>query len=113
METIDRVTILPRVIRLRDAAAYLGMDPNRFNTEVRPSLTEVPIGVQGIGFDRLDLDEWWEAYKAKHGRPGRGGGKYRAPDSTSGQWEKRGSKSAGDTYQKAREAALSKRPNRK
>ena len=40
--------IAPRVIRFRDAPAYLGMDRNRFNAEVRPHLTEVPIGTQGI-----------------------------------------------------------------
>lgn len=38
----------PRLIRLRDAPNYLGMDRNRFNTEVRPDLTEIPIGEQGI-----------------------------------------------------------------
>ncbi|MGB6065879.1 MAG: hypothetical protein WBG50_13830 [Desulfomonilaceae bacterium] len=27
-----------RFVRLKDAPAYLGMDPNRFNTEVRPIL---------------------------------------------------------------------------
>lgn len=58
----------PRVIRLRDAAGYLGMDRNRFNEEVRPYLTEVPIGDRGIGFDRLDLDEWFDEYKRINGR---------------------------------------------
>ena len=48
--------IEPRIIRFRDASHYLGMDRNRFNAEVRPYLTEVPIGSQGIGFDRLELD---------------------------------------------------------
>ena len=43
-------------MRFRDAPSYLGMDRNRFNTEVRPNLTEIPIGKQGIGFDRLELD---------------------------------------------------------
>ncbi len=49
--------IQPRFIRLRDAPHYLGMDKNRLNTEVRPLLMEIPIGEQGITFDRLDLDE--------------------------------------------------------
>ena len=48
--------ILPRVLRLRDAPAYLGMDRHRFNTEVRPYLREYRIGTQGIGIDRLDVD---------------------------------------------------------
>jgi hypothetical protein len=47
------------------------MDPNRFNDEVRPYLTEIPIGKQGIGFDRLDLDAWFEDYKSRNGRPGK------------------------------------------
>jgi len=63
--------LLPRLIRLRDAAHYLGMDRNRFNTEVRPFLTEVPIGRQGIAFDRLELDAWVEDYVSCNGRPGR------------------------------------------
>ena len=52
------VYILPRIIRIRDAPLYLGMDKNRFNAEVRPSLTEIKIGTQGVAFDRLELDSW-------------------------------------------------------
>jgi hypothetical protein len=47
------------------------MDPNRFAHEVRPFLIEIRIGVQGIAFDRLDLDKWADEYKARNGRPGR------------------------------------------
>ena len=65
--------IAPRIIRFRDAPHYLGMDRNRFNAEVRPHLTEVPIGKQGIGFDRLELDAWFEDYKSRNGRPARKG----------------------------------------
>lgn len=65
--------IAPRIIRFRDAPAYLGMDRNRFNAEVRPLLVEVPIGKQGIGFDRLELDAWFEDYKSRNGRPPRKG----------------------------------------
>lgn len=61
--------IQPRFIRLVDAAGYLGMDKNRFNAEVRPVLTEIPMGVQGIAFDRHDLDNWADDYKANKGRP--------------------------------------------
>ena len=43
----------------------------RFNAEVRPHLTEIPIGKQGIGFDRVDLDAWVDDYKSRNGRPGR------------------------------------------
>jgi hypothetical protein len=38
------------------------MDKNRFNTEVRPALTEIPIGSQGIAFDRHQLDSWADDY---------------------------------------------------
>ncbi len=47
--------LLPRLVRLRDAAWYLGMDRNRFDAEVRLHLVEISIGRQGIAFDRLDL----------------------------------------------------------
>ena len=68
--------ILPRLIRLRDAPGYCGMDLNRFNAEVRPHLIEIPIGKQGIAFDRLDLDAWVDQYIDRNGRPGKAmGGK--------------------------------------
>jgi len=68
--TKRRITrLLPRFIRLRDAPDYLGMDRNRFNRLVRPDLVAVPIGKQGIAFDRLDLDDWADQYKSRNGRP--------------------------------------------
>jgi hypothetical protein len=66
--------VLPRIIRFRDAPLYLGMDRGRFNAEVRPQLTEIPIGIQGIGFDRLELDAWVDDYKSRNGRPRRSKG---------------------------------------
>jgi hypothetical protein len=45
------------------------MDKNRFNREVRPHVTIIPIGVQGIAFDRLDLDAWADEHKRRNGRP--------------------------------------------
>jgi hypothetical protein len=65
--------LLPRLIRFRDAPHYLGMDRNRFNAEVRPYLTQVPVGKQGVGFDRLELDAWFDDYKSRNGRPARKG----------------------------------------
>ncbi|WP_246562528.1 hypothetical protein [Rickettsiella endosymbiont of Dermanyssus gallinae] len=59
----------PRLIRLRDAPRYLGMDRNRFNIEVRPYLVNIKIGQQGIAFDRLDLDKWTDSYKQQKGLP--------------------------------------------
>jgi len=47
------------------------MDKNRFNAEVRPYLTEIPIGTRGVAFDRVDLDVWFEDYKSRSGRPGK------------------------------------------
>jgi len=61
--------LLPRLIRLRDAPFYLGMDRNRFNAEVRRHLTNIRIGRQGIAFDRLELDAWVEDYVSRNGRP--------------------------------------------
>ena len=60
--------LLPRLIRLRDIPSYLGMDRHLFNKEVRPFITEIPIGIQGIAFDRLDLDEWVDYYKSRSGQ---------------------------------------------
>ncbi len=60
--------LLPRLIRLRDAPAYCGMDRNKFNAEVRPELTEVPLGKQAVAFDRLELDAWIDDYMSRNGR---------------------------------------------
>jgi hypothetical protein len=70
---MNRQTI-PRLVRFRDAPSYVGMDRNRFNAEVRPYLTVVPIGKQGIAFDRLELDAWVDEYVARNGRPARSKG---------------------------------------
>ena len=59
----------PRLIRLRDAPKYLGMDRNRFNNEVRPYLVTLKIGSQGIAFDRLDLDQWANQFQKNKGQP--------------------------------------------
>jgi len=59
----------PRFLRLRDAPAYLGMDKNRFNREVRPHVSVIRIGKQGVAFDRIDLDTWADEYKSRNGCP--------------------------------------------
>ena len=61
---------LPRLLRLRAAPFYGGMDRNRFNSDVRPYLTEITIDKQGIAFDRLELDAWVDQYMTRNGRPG-------------------------------------------
>lgn len=65
----SRASFLPRFIRLRDAPSYLGMDKNRFDRDVRPHVTIIPIGIQGVAFDRVDLDSWADHYKTRNGRP--------------------------------------------
>jgi hypothetical protein len=61
--------LLPRLIRLRDAPYFFGMDKNRFNREVRPLLTEIQVGKQGRAFDRLEMEAAAEDYKSRNGRP--------------------------------------------
>ena len=46
------------------------MDRNRFNRSVRPYVVVIPIGKQGIAFDRLELDAWADQYTQRNGRPG-------------------------------------------
>lgn len=111
-----RSIVLPRLIRLRDAPHYLGMDPNRFNREVRPFVTEIPIGTQGIGFDRLDLDDWFEHYKARNGRPGNQKGGKKPWDASRSRVSFKGmgygtsiSSSEADEFAKALERATSKK----
>jgi predicted DNA-binding transcriptional regulator AlpA len=56
----------PRILRANEAPKYLGMCRAEFKSTVRPHVREFPIGKQGIGFDRLELDEWADAYIAAH-----------------------------------------------
>lgn len=52
----------PRILRANAAPTYLGMCRTEFNKTVRPYVREFRIGVQGIGFDREELDAWVDAY---------------------------------------------------
>lgn len=69
LKKMKEKNIEPYFIRLRDAPFYLGMDKNRFNTEVRPMLQNIPIGKHGISFDRDDLKAWAAHYKLLHAKP--------------------------------------------
>lgn len=63
-------SLIPRgrsYIEQLNAPGYLGMNKNRFNREVRITLTEIPIGKQGTAFDRLELDAWAEDYRNRCG----------------------------------------------
>ena len=107
--------LLPRLIRLRDAPRYMGMDRNRFNHAVRPFVTEIPIGFQGVAFDRLELDAWADDYMARNGRPGRPQGgrlwgerEYRAYDNGTASGISTNA-SAGGEFARAVEQLTSKR----
>lgn len=63
---MDKTTFLPRILRAKLAPSYLGMSRDAFNKIVRPYVREFPIGKQGIGFDRNELDQWADAYIANH-----------------------------------------------
>lgn len=58
--------IAPRILRMNAAPGYLGMCKEEFNKTVRPFVREFPIGIQGVGFDRYELDEWADRYIATH-----------------------------------------------
>jgi len=58
--------IAPKLIRMRDAFGYLGMCARVFNNDVRPYVREVRIGIQGIAFDRDELDSWAKNYFDSH-----------------------------------------------
>lgn len=109
--------ILPRILRKRDAPAYLGMCAQTFDALVRPKLTEIPIGEIGIAFDRLELDAWADDYIRRNGRkPDKKGDTpwERKPRQDSAKGAKSGisKKQSEDTsFTKALELATSKKPN--
>ena len=47
----------PRIVRIGEAPAYLGMCRNLFDRQVRPRLTIIAIGKKGKGVDRRALDQ--------------------------------------------------------
>ncbi len=93
------------------------MDRNRFNIEVRPLVTEVRIGTQGIAFDRLELDAWVDDYLARNGRPGQSKGvtswdANETPASSAGQDDGSSTNaSAGSVFAKALERLSLKKRN--
>lgn len=56
----------PRFIRAGKVPAYLGMSRTVFTRDARPHLIEFSIGKQGIGFDRIELDQFAERCKQVH-----------------------------------------------
>jgi hypothetical protein len=63
---MKKIPVQPRILRAYQAPGYLGMCRDVFNKTVRPYVREFPIGQHGIGFDRLELDRWVDAYIAAH-----------------------------------------------
>jgi len=61
--------ISPRVIRLRDAPSYLGMDKNRFNAEVRPYITEIAMGSKSTCFNKLEALKLIAVLRKKGAKP--------------------------------------------
>lgn len=62
------VTILARNIRAGSAPTYCGMSRAVFDEEIKPYLVTIPIGKQGIAYDRFDLDAALDEYKQRRGR---------------------------------------------
>jgi hypothetical protein len=56
--------LVPRFIRMRDAPSYFGMDKNRFNRDVRPTLAAIPIGMIEV-----KAIPWADDYKSRNGHP--------------------------------------------
>lgn len=63
---MKKIPIQPRILRAYQAPGYLGMCRDVFNKTVRPYVREFPIGQQGVGFDRIELDQWADVYIAAH-----------------------------------------------
>ena len=64
------VILIPKLIRQRDAPSYLSISEPFFNQNVRPYLTEIRQG-RAILYDRLDIDDWADKFKAANGKPGK------------------------------------------
>jgi len=62
--------VTPRFLRQRDAPKYLGMSEPTFNKIVRPHVVVVNMG-RAILYDKLDLDDWADTFKAANGKPGK------------------------------------------
>ncbi|MDZ4326584.1 MAG: hypothetical protein U1A73_16435 [Pseudomonas sp.] len=63
---MSNLLIQPRILRAREAPKYLGMCRAVFDQTVRPYVNEFPIGMRGVGFDRIELDKWADAYILAH-----------------------------------------------
>nr|WP_286978236.1 hypothetical protein [Pseudomonas sp.] len=85
------LALAPRFIRASAAPAYLGMCRDEFNKTVRPCVREFPIGKQGVGFDREELDAWADSYvelKAIEKDGARGNNRPRSERQGESKWRK-------------------------
>ena len=106
--------LLTRLYRRADAAKYVGMSVYLFDREVRPYLTDIPIGNQGIGFDRFELDEWVDHHIRANGRPAQKEGLWLKshPASKSGATRGGSTKPSADSeFEKALALVSSKKRN--
>ena len=62
------VTLQPRIIRAGQAPTYCGMGRELFAEQIRPYVSEIEMGKQGVGFDRLELDAALDEYISRRGR---------------------------------------------
>jgi hypothetical protein len=63
------VVLLPRIIRKKNAPAYLGMSRPEFEKRVEPHIACLKYeGSRAVNFDRLDLDAWIDQLKAANGK---------------------------------------------
>lgn len=100
--------ILPRILRYRSAPGYLGMCRAEFNKTVRPFVREFPIGSQGVGFDRYELDEWADGYIAEH-QVAKATGRMHVPASAHKGVEERRTEQSKTDFEKALELVRRKR----
>lgn len=63
-----KVELQPRIIRAGQAPTYCGMGRELFAEQIRPFVSEIEMGKQGVGFDRLELDAALDEYISRRGR---------------------------------------------
>lgn len=62
------VILQPRIVRAGQAPAYCGMGRELFSDQIRPFVSVIEMGKQGLGFDRLELDAALDEYISRRGR---------------------------------------------
>ena len=65
---MSNLALQPRIIRAGDVMDYCGMSRLIFKEHIKPNLTRIQIGVQGVGYDRFEIDRVLDDYIARYGR---------------------------------------------